>query len=144
MRQKPIIWIMDTSIFTIVLNIPKYNHEREVVLQQFEERIAHGDLFLMPYAAIIEAGNPIAKIDKGLRRPLAQRFVDQVKMALNGQAPWKPIKFPAQKDLMQWLDDFPNQAEAQKGFGDFSILKDWEAQCQLFPNHSSGCWTREN
>ena len=50
MKKRPLIWIMDTSVFTNVLNIPVRNQNRDVILELFRERIESDDTFLLPYA----------------------------------------------------------------------------------------------
>ena len=133
MPEKPIIWIVDTVILLNVLNIPGKNQDQEQVFQDFETRIKRGDNFLLPFGAILETGNHIARLTSGNhRRKFAQKFSVQVKKAIKGESPWRPLKFPKPEDMDAWLDDFPASATRQLSLVDHSIVKEWEEQCQRF------------
>ncbi|HPR59234.1 MAG TPA: hypothetical protein PK915_12785 [Bacteroidales bacterium] len=141
MIYKPIIWIVDTSIFTNVLNVPGRNQDRINVLNDFHERIENKDTFLLPYAAIVETGNHIAQLNGNLKYDLAKVFSTQVKLAIEGGTPWKPLNFPTQKSLLKWLDHFPDFSCKGISFGDFSIIKEWEQQKELFNSYSVRIWS---
>jgi len=65
------------------------DQNKDAVLGGLREKIEAGWSLLLPVAAIIETGNHIAQVADGRqRRGVAGRFVEQVKMALNGEAPW--------------------------------------------------------
>lgn len=140
-NEKPVIWIMDTSIFTNFLDVPGRNQNRADVLSYFKNYINNGDSFLMPYAAIIETGNHIAHLDGNYKFTFANKFIEQLKLAIEGQAPWKPMKFPTHEDLGSWLADFPKCCATGVGFGDYSIIKEWEEQKELFKGYSVKIWT---
>lgn len=142
MNLKPIIWIVDTSIFTNVLNIPGRNQDREAVMQIFEQRIE--DIFLLPYAAIVETGNHIAQLDRNYKFKFAQEFVKYVREAIDGTSPWKPLNFPTQTALLKWLDEFPVCCGKGIGFGDFSIIKEWEEQTKIFNAFSVRIWSLDS
>jgi hypothetical protein len=144
MPEKPIIWIIDTSIFLNVLDVPQFNQNREEVLADFERKINAENSFLLPFTSIIETGNHIAQINNGnQRRQFAQKFVSQVTQALEGQAPWKPLAFPKEEQLKTWLSSFPDSAQAQKGLGDHMIIKQWEEQCEQFKAYSVRIWSMD-
>jgi hypothetical protein len=144
MIAKPIIWIVDTSIFTNVLNVPGRNQDRHQVLQDLEQRIKNKDTFLLPYAAIVETGNHIAQLNGNLKFNLAKEFTVQVKLAIDGESPWKPLNFPTQQSLVKWLDDFPDFSGRGISFGDFSIVKEWEQQKELFKSYSVRIWSLDH
>lgn len=144
MKKRPIIWIMDTSVFTNVLNVPGRNQDRDEILELFKERIEGNDTFLLPYAAIIETGNHIAQLDGNYKYDYANKFIEQLKLAIEGKAPWKPMKFPTHEDLQNWLADFPAFCGKGIGFGDYSIIKEWEEQKEQFKAYSVRVWTLDD
>lgn len=140
-KEKPIIWLIDTSVLLNVLDVPSFNQERDSILREFKIRIECGDTLLLPYAAIVETGNHIAHLTGNYKFTYAEKFVKEVKAALNGNSPWKPLKFPTFEDLNTWLDDFPEYAGKGIGFADYSIIKEWEAQKVLFAAYSVRIWS---
>ena len=140
-KEKPIIWLIDTSILLNVLDVPGFNQERDSILREFKIRIERGDTLLLPYAAIVETGNHIAHLTGNYKFTYAEKFVKEVKAALNGNSPWKPLKFPTFEDLNIWLDNFPEYAGKGIGFADYSIIKEWEAQTELFAAYSVRIWS---
>ena len=144
MNTKPNIWIVDTSIFLNVLDVPNFNQDRIQVLKDFEERIINNDTFLLPYAAIIETGNHIAQLGGGNKYTYSIKFIEQVKAALNGTAPWKALRFPTFNEVDKWLPDFPSHASKGIGYGDFSIIKEWEIQSESFSVYSVRIWSLDS
>lgn len=138
---KPNIWIIDTSVFLNILDIPGSNSDRGQVISEFKERITAEDLFFLPFIVLVESGNPIAKLRGNLKYQKAQDFVSHVKQAINNEAPYKPLKFPDKGDFLDWLEGFPEMASREIGFGDYSIIKDWEEQARLFPGWSVRIWS---
>lgn len=51
------------------------------------------------------------------------------------------MKFPTYEDLSNWLDDFPKFASEGIGFADYSMIKEWEEQKNLFSGHSVRIWS---
>ena len=84
-------------------------------------------------AAIVEVGNHIAHLSNGAqRRAAAERFVKEVRSALADEAPWKPINFPSNQEVLGWLDAFPESATRGIGMGDLSIQQEWKSCCDRF------------
>lgn len=136
------IAIVDTSIVVNVLNLPNMNQDRDVVLARFQQEIEAGTNLLLPMAAIVETGNHIAHIVDGrVRRERAEKFVEQVRDALNGSAPWTPLPFPDKAIVQTWLAGFPEMAMREIGMGDQSIIELWKVQCALFPNRRVFIWS---
>ena len=136
------IAIVDTSIVVNVLDLPNMNQERETVLARFETEIKAETNLLLPMAAIVETGNHIAHITDGrVRRERAERFVEQVRAALNGSAPWTPLPFPDKAVVLTWLDGFPEMAMRKIGMGDQSIIELWKTQCAQFPGRRVFIWS---
>lgn len=139
----PAVIIVDTSIFTNVLNIPGFNQNRANVMQQLEEYLANEDInLLLPMAAIFETGNHIAQIGDGnQRRRFGELFVEQVRAALEGEAPWRPTQLPDNEKISEWLNEFPDNAMRGLGIGDLSIIKEWEAASDRHPGYRVLIWS---
>lgn len=136
------IVLLDTSVLLNVLDVPGRNQNRDTVLDELSRLIDATDHLFIPMAAIIEIGNHISHMqgDGRLRRSAAQRFVSLVEDALNGKAPWRPMNFPSDVRLLEWLADFPDCAMRQMGMGDLSIQKEWELLCQQYPMTRVRVW----
>lgn len=126
------ICIVDTSIFCNVLDVPGRNEYRDEVLRTLREHITRGFNLLLPLATLYETGNHIAQAsDGGLRRTAAERFSKQVRKAVDGQAPWRPMPLHGARELVAWLDEFPDSAMRGVGLADLSIIKIFMHQCEL-------------
>lgn len=137
------ICLVDTSVFIEVLNVPNKATQHGVIFEQLSDRLDQGreELFL-PMATIIETGNHIGQNGDGRqRRVCAQRFVKQVRLALEGHSPFKPIRFLEPRDLLAWLEKFPNHASQGSGLGDLSIIEDWSTLCHQNPQRRVYIWS---
>ncbi|WP_300672748.1 hypothetical protein [Desulfoluna sp.] len=133
------ICLMDTSVWLNLLNVPGRNQDKAKVIDDYKVYVASGCTFILPMATILETGNHIAQCGSGrVRRAAAERFVDAVKGAIEGFAPWRPSDFPDSKELGAWIDSFPQFAMQNKSsektsegtsFGDLSIIKEYEKCC---------------
>jgi hypothetical protein len=136
------IVIVDTSVLLNIFDVPDRNQHWADVMEQLGELIESGDHLFIPMAAIVEVGNHIAHVKNGdLRRIAAERLVKEVKAALLGEAPWRPINFPTDADVLSWLDEFPDSATRGMGMGDLSIKKEWETCCRRYPMSHVRVWT---
>ncbi|WP_439489178.1 hypothetical protein [Algoriphagus sp.] len=138
---KPIIWIIDTSIMCNILNLPGKNQNRQAVISDFEDRFKAQETFFLPYVVLIETGNHIAQLNGNVKFTKAQEFVSLVEKALNGEIPFTPLKFPEKEDLIRWINGFPEKSGQGIGFGDYSIIQDWEEQKKLFGAYSVRIWS---
>lgn len=137
------IWIIDTSVLCELLPVPGKSsvENRKQVLTDFKSRIENKDQFLMPYTVLIEVGNHIGQSD-GNRYQLATKFITEiVQKTLDGEAPWKLMKVPDIEKVNEWLKDFPKKAAEGKGYGDHSIIKEWEEFKDLNQGFSVGIWS---
>ena len=142
MPAKPNIWIVDTTVFLNVLDVPIFNQNRTQILALFEQRIQAGDSFLLPFTTILESGNHIAQLNDGnQRRRFSIQFSTMVLQSLEGDAPWKPLGFPTEEILKSWLPGFPNEATRSVGLGDYMIIKQWESQCARFGAYTVRIWS---
>ena len=137
------IIIVDSSVLLNIIDVPDRNQRRGEVLDRLAALIEDGDHLFIPMAAIVEVGNHIAHVNNGaLRRAAAERFVKEVRSAINDEAPpWKPINFPSNQEVLRWLDAFPDSAMRRVGMGDLSIRQEWEACCQRFRMSRVWVWT---
>lgn len=126
------ICIVDTSVFCNILDVPGRNQQRGEALTTLERYIKEDLRLLLPLAAVYETGNHIAHVaDGNVRRSTARRFVDQVRKAVNGDAPWAPTPLPSVQATLEWLDGFPDHAMRGVSLADLSIIKTFDYQCAL-------------
>jgi len=135
------ICLIDTSVFCNIVNVPGRNQQIVEVLTRLKEMAQDKVSLLLPLVAILETGNHIGQLaDGGLRRQTSQRFVTQVEAALNGSAPWRPTPFVEATELRSWLAEFPDHASRGSGFGDLSVIKEWDRQRLLNPLRRVFIW----
>lgn len=139
------ICLVDTSIFCNLLEVPGRCQNKQRVVDELEQKIGEGWSLLLPLAAIVETGNHIAQCANGdLRRNAARRFVKQVRMAIEGEAPWVVTPLPDASDWFAWLDEFPDTAMRGVGIGDLTIIKEFERQCLLNPARRVVIWSLDS
>lgn len=139
------IVIVDTSVLLNILDVPGRNESRAEVLAELEKLIDASNHLFIPMAAIVEVGNHIAQLGNGaLRRAAAERFIAEVRKALADEAPWKPINFPSNQEVLSWLDAFPDAAMQGLGMGDLSIKKEWEDLCAKYRMSRVRVWTLDD
>ncbi|MEO5333599.1 MAG: hypothetical protein H7839_16425 [Magnetococcus sp. YQC-5] len=138
------IILIDTCVLLNIFNVPMYNDKYTDIFNEFNNLINHRNIFLLPMATIFETGNHIANLtDGGHRRKWSHIFVNTIKQTHQGVAPWRAIEFPKldDKDIINWLDEFPGMAMSGCGFSDLSIIKDWEKMCKLHPLSEVRIWS---
>lgn len=136
------IVLVDTSVLLNVLDVPQFNQQRASVLAEFAGLIEASAHIFLPMAAVFETGNHIAQLaDGGLRRKHASHFAGEIRKALVGEAPWRPMTFPDHATIAGWLDQFPDEAMRGHGIGDLSIQEDWKALCFRFPMSRVRVWS---
>lgn len=148
------VCLIDTSVFTNILNVHGRNQDKVKVISTYKEYIDLGCTFILPMATIIETGNHIAQNGDGrLRRDTAQRFVTAIKAAFDGTAPWRSSDFPHINEVLTWLDSFPDHAGRNKSpgkpsegtsFGDLSIIQEFEKCCRLFAMSEVFIWSLDS
>jgi len=142
----PSVVLVDTNIFLNALNVPAFNQAHQQVLADLEQYLAdESTTLLLPMAVIFEGGNHVAQLaDGNQRRRFARIFADQVRKALDGDAPWRPTQIPDMTEIADWLDVFPDHAMRGLGMGDLSIVKAWEAACTRHPNYHVKIWSLDS
>ena len=113
-----------------------------MVLDRFGQLVDDGANLLLPMGAVFETGNHIADVRDGRQRRLyASVFTDQVRKALNGEAPWTLAPLPDADQLVRdWLDTFLDDAMRGLGMVDLSIKKEWERACSQHPHRRVLIW----
>ena len=139
------IVIVDTSVLLNIIDVPDRNQRKEEVLDRLALLIERGDHLFIPMAAIVEVGNHIAHVANGAqRRAAAERFVKEVRSALADEAPWKPVNFPSNQEVLGWLDAFPDSATKGVSLGDLSIGQEWESCCHRYALSHIWVWTLDS
>ena len=136
------IVIVDSSVLLNIFDVPGRNQRRKEVHNGLARLIESGDHLFIPMAAIVEVGNLIAHVKNGAqRRAAADRFVRELRSALADEAPWKPINFPSNQEVLSWLDAYPESATRGVGMGDLSIQQEWESCCHRYSMSRVWVWT---
>lgn len=136
------ICIVDTSVFCNILGVPNRSQQKDETLLELEKLIRRSTILLLPMATIYETGNHIAQNGDGrVRRQKAEQFVNQVRDAISGKAPWTPTPLHGAHKMMVWLEDFPDWANRGSGFGDLSIQQVYAEQCLLHQARRVYIWS---
>jgi hypothetical protein len=147
------VCLIDTTVFLILLNVPNRNQDHKLVLKNFQIYVDLDCTLLLPMATIIETGNHIAQNGNGdIRRKIAIKFVKDVKATFNGDKPWEPSQFPQIKDILLWIDQFPDLAGKNKNpkkmegtsFGDFSIIQEFHKACKIHSMKEVFIWSLDS
>lgn len=102
---------------------------------ELREALRQKDVLLLPVAVIYETGNHIAQNGDGrVRREVARAFVELVQKAFSGEVPFTPTPLHNAEDMLEWVAQFPDRAREGMGFGDLSLTKIFDQQCDL--NHA--------
>jgi hypothetical protein len=148
------ITLLDTSVYLNVLDIDGWNQDRVDILEQFKERIQRGDVFLLPLATVVETGNHIADLPNGhARRKYAEKFVGDVRDALEGATPYRATYFPERSEFRAWLEVFPDMAMRNKSvkktregvsLADLMIIKEYERTKRLNSMSAVSIWSLDS
>ncbi len=139
------VCILDTTVFCNILRVPGREQHRERVEQDLKQYQAENAALLLPLPVIFETGNHIARIGDGdRRRRWAQIFVEQVRGAFEGEAPWIPTPGTQHAEVVSWLEEFPEAAMRGLTFADLSIVKIFNSQCALNPARRVFIWSLDN
>lgn len=137
--------ILDTSVFVEILRVPVKAKRWAATADELREKIKAEESLFLPMATIIETGNHIGQNGDGReRRDAAERFVEQVRLALAGESPFQPMDFLEAAQLHQWLTEFPDQASRGSELGDLAIIHDWKRLKALQPQRRVYIWSFDN
>jgi hypothetical protein len=137
------ICLLDTSILCELLEIPDKCGSFAEVTSELERRVQQRESLLLPLPAVLETGNHIGQNGDGRqRRAAAERFIRLVRDAIDGKTPFVPTPFEAEA-WRDWLDEFPDWAGRGSGWGDLTILKEFDRQCALNPGRLVYIWSTD-
>ncbi len=118
------VHFIDTSVLVELLNIPKMNYRHIQAKEEYEKLVAKGDTFVLPVAVLVETGNHIAHISDGnIRYQVATQFSSLVKKAVRSEDNWNTVPGISMGTLETIMNRFPVLAQSQTGFGDISIIE---------------------
>lgn len=143
--------LIDTSVLCEILGVPGKSENLADFRRQLKEKVERGENLLLPMATIIETGNHIGRCsaDGNVRRAQAEQFVKTVSDALDGQAPFTPMRSIDPIVLRAWLRTFPDWVqrtdERGKGSGlaDLSIQHEWQHTCDLNTGRRVYIWSKD-
>lgn len=148
------ICIIDTSVFLNMMDVPGKNQDKEQIMDTFITYVGLNATFILPMATIIETGNHIAQNGNGnQRRKVAELFCEAVTGAFNGKAPWQPSDFPNAKEILTWINTFPEHAGRNKeptkinegtSFGDLSIIQEFNKCRSKFSMSEVFIWSLDH
>lgn len=153
--------LVDTSIFLNIVNVPGSNSERREVIAVIEEIDDSSTILFLPWATIMETGNHIFysdRLNEHHRREAAKSFVDRVREAVDGIAPWRLSEIDELSALLVNLNQFPqfvvpggsvgkNGSETKKrnkggiSFGDLTIATEFNFLRRRFPSYTVSIWS---
>lgn len=124
--------ILDTSVLCNILRVPNMDQDGERAAAELRDALRDQDVLLLPVAVIYETGNHIAQNGDGTRRrTVAQAFAELVRKAFDGEIPFTPTPLQNPEEMREWIAAFPDNAMVGMGFGDLSITRVFEQQCEL-------------
>lgn len=126
---------VDTSVLCVLLQIPGKSDGRNDIINEFVERQRKGALFVIPVAAVVEAGNHIAQLSDGHDRESRSRALkDLLERSLAGTHPWVVSGVAWDHGLVRSIihgggsaPDLVQAARSNVGTGDLSILAEMRA-----------------
>jgi hypothetical protein len=134
--------LVDTSIFCEILDVPRLAGQRSTIVAEMKAKLVRKEQLLLPMTTILETGNHIGQNGNGAqRRQTAQRFVEAVRDAVSGNAPFTPTQFVDAERLLPCLADFADWVGRESGLGDLTIFKEWETVCARFPTRRVYVWS---
>jgi hypothetical protein len=146
--------LLDTSVYLNILDVPSFNQDREVILDEFEIRFQDQDLFFLPMATIWETGNHIADLANGsIRYQYGKKLLEDITKAINGEVPYRATHFPSREEFLAWLAEFPEYVQRNKNdkkiregvsLSDLSIIKEWEATRDRHPMSHVLIWSLDS
>jgi hypothetical protein len=126
------VCLVDTSILCEILQVPNKHGNHAEISEQMERKIKEKEALLLPMSAILETGNHIGQNGDGRqRRATAEKFVDFIRQAIQGETPFTPTPFFEAEPLLEWLGELPDWAGRGAGLADLTICKEFERQCAL-------------
>lgn len=121
------VHFVDTFVLLNLLRVPGKCQNFEQVNEEFTRLVTDDDEFVFPIATLIETGNHISHLPDGeQRRRIAQKYVELMRKAANSEDNMSIISGIDPTVLLKMLESFPDRAMMQTGFGDVSIIEQFE------------------
>lgn len=141
---------VDTSVLCELIRVPGKSQQSEAVRDEFSQRAADGERFVLPITAVIETGNHIAQAD-GPRREAAERLVALLRVAMTDETPFVLNEVTWDEGFLDDLckgnathQSFVDLAgNGLMGAGDVAILveRDHFVAASAFSGGDVGVWT---
>jgi len=135
------ICLVDTSVLLEILEVPGKCGNWQSILSDLEMKIKANEVLFLPMATIIETGNHVAQNGDGnQRRKCAANFVQFVQQALDGNSPFRPIKFIDNEQLREIISVFTDYAMKGISLGDACIIDDYKRLCERHKHKTIYVW----
>ena len=140
-----IVCLVDTSVLCELLRVPGKSSQsvHEETVAEFDQKVSAKHTLLLPVAAILETGNHIAHASTK-RRATAERFVSLVRLAIEGDAPFKVTQPISVEEIASWLDHVADDADRELSLGDRSIIAEWERERVIHRGGRVYIWSLDN
>jgi len=146
-----LVEFVDTSVLLVYLDVPHMNAGRQAIVSEMKRKQKLGVLFILPVAAVVEAGNHIAQVANGdARRRCARALEAVLRLSVQQTTPWTVHAAAWDEAFLTSLCDgvagrMPSMLETmttgQLGTGDLSILAERERYRQRVAVYEVGIWT---
>ncbi len=125
------VHFVDTSVLVELLNVPGMNQRYEQAKSEYERLAANQDTFVLPIAVLVETGNHIGQISDGSKRyEISDKFSQIVKKAIYSEDHWNAVPELPASVLEHMMDGFCDWTKHSSGFGDMSIVQQFEEYWQ--------------
>lgn len=139
------VCVIDTSIFCEILGVARKSSNHQETVGKLQEKIEAGEAIILPLATILETGNHIAqqKTDGNRRRQVAENFVNDIRQALDDEAPLQLTSSISREEVLSYLDRFPDDAMRGVSLGDLTIRHEFERQCGRHRGRRVYIWSKD-
>ena len=121
------VHFIDTSVLVELLNIPNMNANHAQVKAEYQQLAVNQDIFVLPIATLVETGNHIGQIkNSSIRYDISGKFSQMVTQAVRSENHWNVIPELSSEILSKMMSNFPNWTVTCSGFGDLSIVEQFE------------------
>ena len=125
------VHFVDTSVLVELLNIPKMSQRHEIAKAEYQNLAMKQDTFVLPIAVLVETGNHIGQIADGAKRyEISNKFAQIVKKAIRSEDHWNVVPELPASVLECMMDGFCDWTKTASGFGDMSIVQQFEEYWQ--------------
>lgn len=137
---------MDTSIYLALLGVP--NHSSPEWTKELNTELIdlykNGDTIIIPLGTVVETGNIISRAVNGRRYQIIKRFLTNINMAINENAPYKIGELGNKDQLREWLTLYEEMASPELQFGDILCIQEFNKLVDIFPNKAIDIWSDDS